>query len=466
MSSQFTAFGKKLARYMGNLRSAQPAAGHPSPPSARLTDTSEPNETARRSEEWAARAFVLLREALGVQKAALLSAKSEQDDPCALRVKLFPGGSSPALPTLIYWPLALCERFRNVETIVLRREIERLGEFQAVTMQEREWLHLLDMEVYISLGQECGLSVLAFGSNGPGAFYSRGDLALALLLVNRARNGNLFQEALRSKRVAHLGEALRLLEEAKSGFLTIASHELKTPLTLIQGYANMLNALSDEDLQNQERIAYITEGIIRGTGRLRQIIDDMLDVSRLDDQALNLQWRSCGLAQVIGLAVSQITPAAKDRRQVITIPPLEGLPVIEGDEQRLCQALRNVLENAIKYTPDGGQISISAQLLEDTPISRCIEIVIADQGIGIAPQNREVVFDKFSRLGDADLHSSSRVQFKGGGPGLGLAITRGIIEAHGGRVWVESEGYDEKRCPGSQFCIRLPLKRAAQIPLG
>lgn len=457
MSNRIADLRRKFVRYVGHRSALLPYPRQP--------DVSQGTEAALRPEEWAARAFVLLREALGVQRAALLTAsRDKQGESCTLLVKLFQDVPAATWPTLISWPFKLCTHFSEAGTIALRREIERLAEFQAIPLREREWLRLLDMEVYISLGDERGLRVLAFGPKGSGAFYSRSELNLALMLVKRARSDDPFRESLRGSELARLGENLQRLEEAKSGFLTIASHELKTPLTLIRGYANMLSALSDEDLRSQERIAYITEGLIRGAGRLRQIIDDMTDVSRIDAQSLNLQWRRCSLAHVIGLAVIQIAPAAEERRQTIAVQPLDGLPGIEGDGQRLCQALRNVLENAIKYTPDGGQISVSAQLADsESATPQCVELVIKDQGIGIALENQDLIFGKFSRLGDADLHSSSRVQFKGGGPGLGLTITRGIIEAHGGKVWVESEGYDEKRCPGSQFHIRLPLMRAAQV---
>jgi signal transduction histidine kinase len=93
-----------------------------------------------------------------------------------------------------------------------------------------------------------------------------------------------------------------------------------------------------------------------------------------------------------------------------------------------------------------------------------VELTITDTGIGISPEDQERIFEKFGQLGRADLHSSSKVKFKGGGPGLGLSITRGIIEAHGGTIWVESEGYDEKKCPGSIFHVLLPVRTESSDP--
>jgi len=118
-----------------------------------------------------------------------------------------------------------------------------------------------------------------------------------------------------------------------------------------------------------------------------------------------------------------------------------------------------VLTNAIKYTPDGGKIAISGRLLPGF-----IEVTFKDTGIGISVEDQRTIFEKFNQLGEVALHSSGKTKFMGGGPGLGLPITRGIIEAHGGTIWVESEGCDEETCPGSSFHILLPDRSEATDP--
>jgi signal transduction histidine kinase len=128
--------------------------------------------------------------------------------------------------------------------------------------------------------------------------------------------------------------------------------------------------------------------------------------------------------------------------------------------QRLCQAFGNIVGNCIKYTPDGGRITINGRHFQEagaggTPITY-VEITIADTGIGIDAEDRELIFEKFYRVGSPDLHSTGSTKFKGAGPGLGLPITRGVIKAHGGRVWVESSGHDEVNFPGSTFHVVLP----------
>jgi signal transduction histidine kinase len=124
-----------------------------------------------------------------------------------------------------------------------------------------------------------------------------------------------------------------------------------------------------------------------------------------------------------------------------------------ADSARLYQALWNVLSNAIKYTPDNGNIIVDGRRL-----AGFLDITIKDGGIGIDPDDHDRIFEKFGRVGSVSLHSSGKTKYKGGGPGLGLPIAKGILEAHGGTIWVESEGCDENRMPGSVFHILLPLR--------
>jgi signal transduction histidine kinase len=145
---------------------------------------------------------------------------------------------------------------------------------------------------------------------------------------------------------------------------------------------------------------------------------------------------------------------ARKRRQTLEIRRFEGSNQwIYVDAGRVLQALRNIVENAIKYTPDGGSILIDGRTLPGF-----IEVIVKDTGIGISLENQSVIFEKFGQLGRLELHSSGKTKFKGDGAGLGLPIARGILEAHGGSIWVESEGYDEKKCPGSTFHILLPIR--------
>lgn len=258
---------------------------------------------------------------------------------------------------------------------------------------------------------------------------------------------------------------LSKLEKARTDFIGIAAHELKTPLTLIQGYAKMLREM-DWETNNAAGAMHILEGILRGSERLNAVIEDMLDVSVIDINALSLHIEKISLSHTVNLVVTQNARHFEERNLAVHVGDLTSLPQVEMDLRRLHQILVHLLNNAIKYTPDGGQVFIEGHALPNTrplggnPIgeSRFVEITFRDTGIGIAPEDRERIFEKFYRVDKSTLHSSGKVKFKGAGPGLGLPIARGLVEAHGGRLWVESPGHDEVNCPGSTFHLLLPIR--------
>jgi signal transduction histidine kinase len=186
----------------------------------------------------------------------------------------------------------------------------------------------------------------------------------------------------------------------------------------------------------------------------------MIDVSLLDNNLLTLNFQPMWVSHLFTLLKHEIKKTTTQRRQTLVIHEFEGSDLmIYGDTERLYQAMNNVVSNAIKYTPDEGTITINGRLLPGF-----VEITIADTGIGISPEHQSVIFEKFGQLGRTGLHSSGRTKFKGGGPGLGLPITRVIIEAHGGTIWVESEVYDEVKLPGTTFHILLPTKSEPTDP--
>jgi signal transduction histidine kinase len=264
----------------------------------------------------------------------------------------------------------------------------------------------------------------------------------------------------RTEELARLNRDLAKLNKKKSDFVAIAAHELKTPLTLIQGYAEML---AEGGLQQMPAAAVERQvaGIIKGVDRLRAIVEDIIDVSLIDTEVLALNVEPMSLYNVIEMVYRDWVEAAKERKQTISLKPFGKLPYIDADALRLHQVFGNIIGNSIKYTPDGGRIEISARRLEaeeDQP--DFIEVVFADTGVGIDLEDQDRIFDKFYRIESPDLHSSSKTRFMGAGPGLGLTIAKGIVEAHGGRIWVESAGYDPVRCPGSLFHVLLPVRSA------
>jgi len=373
----------------------------------------------------------------------------------------------PQIPSLVLpaerSPIAYMMETRSPLT---QYDLDLLAQFQDLTAEERTWFSALDVEVYVPIvALDQLLGVLVLGAKRSGEPYAAEDLDLLRTLAGQTavalKNARLVDDLRRlnieitqlNQDLTATNERLAILDKTKSDFISIASHELKTPLTQIMGYTDMLLEMSDgeSDTQSFDRIAM---GISKGASRLHSVVEAMLEVALIEQQAFSIHVLPISLAHVVGQVVGGLRAAFDERRQQVSVSGLDDLPDVVADEARLHQALRNVIINGIKFTPDGGQIAIRAHLVED---GRTVELEIADNGIGIDSEHRDLVFEKFYRVGDLNLHSTGQIKFKGAGPGLGLPIARGIIEAHGGRIWVESPGHNEETCPGSTFYIWLPL---------
>jgi signal transduction histidine kinase len=290
-----------------------------------------------------------------------------------------------------------------------------------------------------------------------------GDLTQRAEIVSKDEIGvlaNTFDKMTENlqQRTLELEKTNRILEQmdrAKMRFIHVAAHELRTPLTLVQGYAQMIQIKSKG---NEDFTKYSSE-IRDGSKRMVEIIDNMLDVSRIDTNQLEMTLADVEMQPVIEKVRNVFQSALEDRKISLTTTGLAELPIFCGDKDLLYKVFYHVIGNAIKYTPDGGQITVSGRKLEGYSRGE-IEIAIRDTGIGIDPENHELVFEKFYQTGEVLLHSSGKTKFKGGGPGLGLAIARGIVNAHHGRIWLESPRYDEEAFPGTTVFVRLPIEGA------
>ncbi|MFC1936649.1 sensor histidine kinase [Chloroflexota bacterium] len=256
-----------------------------------------------------------------------------------------------------------------------------------------------------------------------------------------------------STQLQKVQDELERLDRSKSDFISVAAHELKTPLTLIEGYNSMMRE-QFTGVEAEKMLLLLLRGIDNGTRRLGEIIDDMIDVSMIDNNLLSLNFQPTWVNRLLDVLVREFEDSLNERNLHLKVRSFPGSDEMTfADPERIYQALKNIMANAIKFTPDGGKITIDGRKL-----SGFIEITVKDTGIGIDSEDQAIIFQKFGRLGDAALHSSGKTKFKGGGPGLGLPITKGILEAHGGTIWVESEGYNESDLPGTTFHILLPLR--------
>lgn len=253
-------------------------------------------------------------------------------------------------------------------------------------------------------------------------------------------------------------QVLEQMDRTKSIFIDVSAHELRSPLTSVKGYAQMIE-MTTRDNPNLQMMA---KGLLDGIDRMTEIVNNMLDVSRIDSQSLKPVPDWMQIASIIRRVQKAFQEALTERNLTFATIGIHELPPMQADPDLLYKVFYHLIMNAIKYTPDGGTITVRGRKIEDNPNSPEIEIVVEDTGIGINPEHHEAVFEKFFQIGEVLFHSSGKTKFKGGGSGLGLAIVRGIVESHGGKVWVESPGYDEVTCPGSKVFVRLPLIEAQE----
>ena len=259
----------------------------------------------------------------------------------------------------------------------------------------------------------------------------------------------------KNKKLADAVDRLRELDRLKSNFLATVSHELRTPLTSIIGYSEMLTEGMAGDL-NEEQRDYV--GTIREKGeQLLSLIKSLLDLSKLESGTMSLRKATLDISTVTDQVVSTLLPAAKKRGITLQTSVSKGLPRLNADSEKLRQVFLNLSENALKFTPDGGNIQLSATLVTTesdddgmgfvlgADTEERVEVRVADTGIGIPEAERAKVFDAFYQV-----DSSSTREY--GGTGLGLAIVKRLVEAHQGTITILD---NEPR--GTQFVVRIPL---------
>ena len=266
---------------------------------------------------------------------------------------------------------------------------------------------------------------------------------------------------------------LEKLNKMKDSFIGVASHEIKTPLTIIMGYTELL--LQEPSLNLQQDSIEMLENISNASNRLNNIVKDMIDVSMLDRKNVELRPEPLNINSVVEQSARENRVFFSSRKQTLKLALNKEPLLIYADRERLMQLLSNIISNAIKFTPDGNQIEITTRVREillskntnDTNTKaldshlilpqRFVEIAVHDSGIGIDKEDQTRIFDKFYEAGNIEEHGTGKSAFQARGTGLGLAISKGIVEMHGGKIWVESGGFDPVNCNGSTFFILLPL---------
>jgi signal transduction histidine kinase len=251
------------------------------------------------------------------------------------------------------------------------------------------------------------------------------------------------------------------LDRLKSDFIVLVSHELRTPLTLIGGYAHLLEQevkSISADTMPVNTTASIAQGLKTGVERMQEVVGEIISVSRIASGTLDLSIGPVRLSDILTGIRDEFHEVCQKRQLSLQLSDLKDLPLIEGDGRQLKAAIENVVGNAIKFTPDKGQIAVTGRQFDESTVA----LKIQDTGIGIPRDEQRHIFEQFYVLGSIEHHSTSKSAFQGGGLGIGLAITKGIIEAHHGRIWVESERRDPVLLPGSTFHFLLPVRQPSR----
>ncbi|MEK6700190.1 MAG: ATP-binding protein [Nitrospirota bacterium] len=253
--------------------------------------------------------------------------------------------------------------------------------------------------------------------------------------------------AVANRELEEANKKLKELDQLKSDFISIVSHELRTPLTSIKAFAELIIMKPGMAMERQQKLL----GVINSeTDRLARLISDILDLTKIEAGKLSWHITELSVDEVIRNSIASMQSLADNKSILVGIRIEPLLPALVGDRDRLVQVLTNVLSNSIKFTPQGGKIEVTARFVQ-TPRPQIV-VSVSDTGVGVPDEDLELIFEKFQRSGDVLTNNTE-------GTGLGLTISRQIVEYHGGRIWVEST-----LGKGSTFTFTLPLDRVWNIP--
>jgi len=338
--------------------------------------------------------------------------------------------------------------------------------------QQIEWLPINKSWLGLPLvRQDKVIGMVSLTRRGENAF-SPNDITLAAAFATQAaialENANLydqikgFNQELEDRvrqRTAELHQAyerLALLDQNKMDFIQSMSRTLDIPLKTFLDYGQRL--ADDFNVQRSLTLSRYATSIYTSALQLKDIVKDIVQITAIESGALALKPQPVSLDALFQQVQREFQAALQKRRVELKLADMTAF-TLEADEEHLRLVFDKLVENAIKYTPNGGHITIH---VEENPaaLGQSVEIVISDTGIGIKPELHEMIFTPFFHTGKTSfLPQANKTDFKAVGPGLGLAIAKGIVQAHGGRLWVESPGYDEITRPGSHSHIVLPLRQ-------
>ncbi len=326
--------------------------------------------------------------------------------------------------------LAQAAKAKAVISVPLKVKDVVLGSLTVDRMQEGS-LTEDDLNLVMTVATQAAIAL-----DNTDAYHQIEQLNLGLEAKVHERTAEL--EKLNAKLEA-ANKQLQELNQIKSAFVSIVSHELRTPMTSIKGYVeNMLDGLTGNLTEKQ---SYYLSRVKFNTERLTRMINDLLDLSRMEAGRVEFNADSLALQELVADVVEAVQPLADEKGITIHHAVTAELPPLVGDRDKLYQVLTNLIQNGIKFTPKGGEVRVRCEALD----SGFVQVCVADTGCGIPPNEIDKVFDKFYR--------GESVPPEARGAGLGLAITKGLVELHGGRIWATSQ-----LGQGTEFYFTVPTK--------
>jgi len=285
----------------------------------------------------------------------------------------------------------------------------------------------------IELRRRDELGGLADELNGMAASLQASVQSLERKVEERTRE---LQQALTE--LARKGRQLEVASKHKSEFLANMSHELRTPLNAIIGFSQVLRQRLFGPI-NEKQEEYLDD-ILSSGNHLLDLINDVLDLSKVEAGQVELEVATFSLREALERGVMMVREPATTHGVRLSVELASGVDLVEGDERRLRQVIFNLLSNAVKFTPEGGEVVVATSQVDGE-----VRVSVTDTGPGIAPEDRERIFEEFQQT-DVGVQQSE-------GTGLGLALSKRLVELHGGRIWVESEASH-----GSRFVFTLPIE--------
>jgi len=284
-----------------------------------------------------------------------------------------------------------------------------------------------------------------------GGAFRRSDLAFMGALANQVaialENARLYS----ALETAY--EEVKRVDDLKSKFIAVAAHELITPITVLTAHVELLESEA-ESRESDPELAQFLDGVRNGIARLASLSHDLINMMMVDRKRLPVEAQRVDIAQLVEEVVRELGSLARRRKQELTYDVGEPRSAdVLADSSYMKHVLHNLLMNAIRFTDDNGNISVRVRAVDDE-----VRVSVRDDGIGVPVEEQERIFDKLYSSQSALHHSSGTYEFRSGGLGLGLSIAHGIIEAHGGKLWVDSnEGQ------GSTFTFSLPAAHTADV---